>query len=82
MSEKFICADCKGINYAKAGNDGGSFLKKLLLNLVLPGITIFLGRRKKIPKTCSFCGSDFLLPADTAETNSLLKSMEKIDTRL
>lgn len=81
-SERFICGDCKGITTIENGTAEMSGIIKLFLNLILPGITIFLKRRRKAKMICSYCGSDFLLPADAAETQSLLKSMEKIDTRL
>jgi hypothetical protein len=78
----FIRADCKGINEIRSGTSEMSGFTKLLLNLILPGITIFMKRRAKSKMICSYCGSNFLLPANTAETNSLLNSMEKIDSRL
>lgn len=81
-SERFICGDCKGFTAVEGGSAEMSGIVKFFLNIILPGITIFLKRRRKKKMICSYCGSDFLLPADAAETQSLLKSMEKIDTRI
>lgn len=76
---KYICADCKGITTGRAGKQGAGVFKTILLNLLIPGITIFMrGRKAKAPKYCSYCGSDFLLPADSHHTNNLLDSINQV----
>lgn len=71
--EKFICGDCKGITSFREGKRGSSLIEFLLWTIFFfPGIFYSIWRRSKPQKVCSYCGSSFLLPADSPYTNDLL----------
>ena len=75
-SQKFICADCKGITEGRSEKKSSSRLLSVLL-FCLSGLIIPSFRKKKsTPKKCQYCNSDFLLPADLPSTTEFLKQIE------
>ncbi len=75
-SQKFICADCKGITEGNNSNKSSSKSLSVLL-FFLTGLIIPSFRKKKsTPKKCQYCNSDFLLPADLPSTTEFLKQIE------
>lgn len=76
--EKFICGDCKGITNFENGKRGSGFVEFILWTvLFFPGIFYSIWRKKSPKKICQYCGSDFMLPADSHYTHELLKPIIK-----
>lgn len=76
--EKFICGDCKGITEFEKGKRGSGLIEFLLWSILFfPGIFYSIWRRKKVKKICGYCGSDFLLPADSPYILDLLNNIKK-----
>jgi hypothetical protein len=77
-SEKLICGDCKGITTFRKGKRGSAFLEKILWwTLFFPGFFYSIWRSNIPKKICSYCGSEFLLPADSPYSHDLLKPIIK-----
>jgi hypothetical protein len=77
-TEKLICGDCKRISEIKTGKRGSNLVSIILwTTLFFPGIFYSMWRRGKPKKICEYCGSDFLLPADSIHTHELLKPITK-----
>jgi len=77
-SEKYICGDCRGVTNFRTGKRGSDFVEKILWwTLFFPGIFYSIWRSMSPKKICQYCGSDFLLPADSAYTQNLLKPITK-----
>jgi len=73
--ERYICGDCRGITTFK-NKRGSSFIEFLLwVTLFFPGIFYRMWRNAKPKKICQYCGSDFMLPADSPATYKLLKDI-------
>jgi hypothetical protein len=76
--EKLICGDCKAVFEVETGKRGSAFVESLLwATLFFPGIIYHFWRNTKPKKTCDYCGSSFLLPADSPFTARLLKPIIK-----
>ncbi|GDX35855.1 hypothetical protein LBMAG18_03660 [Alphaproteobacteria bacterium] len=76
MTDKFICADCKGITYGNSVKKSRSGFKWLLFcftGLVFPSFRF----KSATPKKCQYCNSDFLLPADLPSTQDFLKQIDQ-----
>lgn len=72
-TENFICGECKGISDIRSGKRGSALISTILWSgFIIPGLLYSLWCRRKQPKICNYCGSDFLLP-DTASSHKMLQ---------
>ncbi len=77
-TEKFICGDCKGITELRKGKRGSSFVEAFLWTILFfPGIFYSIWRRGSVKKICQYCGSNFLLPANSPYIQELLEPITK-----
>lgn len=80
--EKLICADCKTIIDLPSGKRGSGAIEIILWTLaILPGLAYSLWRLRKAKRVCKNCGSDFLLPLDSADTKIMLESMKQMKNK-
>ncbi len=72
--EKLICGDCNSTSEFRKGKRGSALIEKLLwVTLFFPGIFYSIWRGRAPKKICPYCGSSFLLPADSIHTHELLR---------
>jgi hypothetical protein len=77
-TEKLICGDCKATFEVETGKRGSAIIEAFLWStLVIPGIFYSMWRKTKPKKYCDYCGSNFLIPADSPYAAKLLKPIEK-----
>jgi hypothetical protein len=76
--EKLICGDCKAVFEEETGKRGNAIVEMILWStLFFPGIIYHFWRRRKPRKICDYCGSNFLIPADSPYASTLLKPITK-----
>ena len=75
--EKLICGECKATFEVEVGKRGSAIIEMVLWTWILPGMIYHFWRKTKPKKTCDYCGSNFLIPADSPYVSSLLKPIEK-----